>query len=89
MLVKLKNKNNTKQLAIQAGVMSTLAAGHSFFNINSTKHAGYKQVKRERKEVESIFCQLGPRNVRKAYRMHGESFWRLQFYAELEYMQLF
>ena len=56
--------------------MSTLVVIHSLLEMKVGK-TGYKKVKRERKEVETIFRELGPRTVRKAYRMHGESFWRL------------
>ena len=38
---------------------------------------GSKNVKRERVPVETIFSRLGPRFIRKVYRMTELSFWKL------------
>ena len=44
---------------------------------NVGRAPGSKNVKRERVAVETIFSRLGPRFVRKAYRMTEFSFWKL------------
>ena len=58
-----------------AGVAVAAVVQHCMAN-SSTK-MGTKVIERERNTMDSIFKSIGPKNVRKAYRMHEESFRKL------------
>ena len=57
-------------------VSSALIATNLENDIYSSR-GGYKILSRTRKTVEFIFDDLGPRIVKRAYRMSDKSFWKL------------
>ena len=57
-------------------VSSALIATNLENDIHSSR-GGYKILSRTRKTVQFIFDDLGPRIVKRAYRMSDKSFWKL------------
>lgn len=44
----------------------------------TSSRKGSKTIKRKRRSVSSLFLELGPKLTRRAYRMHEDSFWKLE-----------
>ena len=64
------------QLALQAGLCVTFTCLHHQLN-SKYRNRQFTFVKRIRRNVSDIMREIGPKFTRRAYRMHGESFWKL------------
>ena len=69
--------NKVINLAIQGGMNTALVSMQYLFDSKPGTKLGSKVIKRQRKNVDDIFRELGPKLTRRAYRMHGHSFWKL------------
>ena len=72
----VKYSKAVQQLALQAGVSVTLTHIRNHLDSQNGK-CHFRVVRRIRKNVSDIMKEMGPKWTRKAYRMHGESFWKL------------
>ena len=54
-------------LVIQAGVNTALASFYHIFHLSTGNKLGSKVIKRERKHMDEIFRDLGPKLTRRAY----------------------
>ena len=61
---------------VNATVLSVSAATIATTFENDIKST-HKVIKRSRKRIDVIFRELGPRFIRRAYRMEESSFWKL------------
>ena len=73
----MKSRNLLRDNVLGSASMSVLAAANHVLSQQKSKRKGSKVIKRTRKTVDVIFRELGPKNIRKSYRMHKESFWKL------------
>ena len=73
----MKSRNLLRDNVLGSASMSVLAATNHILSQQKSKGKGSKVIKRTRKTVDVIFRELGPKNIRKSYRMHKESFWKL------------
>ena len=72
----VKYSKGVLQLALQTGVCVTFTSIRNHLDSKSGKcHS--KVIKRKRKSVSDNMKEMGPKWTRQAYRMHGESFWKL------------
>ena len=73
----MQRRMKIRKNMIGSTAMSVLAAVENSMSKRRGRVTGSKNIQRTRKHAHQILRELGPRNVRKSYRMHQESFWKL------------
>ena len=67
-MIERSRKIRSNMIGISCAV--TLACVNSHVKMQKGCMKGSKNIERERLPVEKVFCNLGPRNICKSYRMH-------------------